>query len=388
MPLFRLPLAVLIPLWFVAPLHAQTWEQGSGTEGLNLQAIHFHEGWAYTGGATGTYHSEDGGATYAEANIGNSSVGPTRGFTHDDLYVYMCTSNGVFRSDNAGASWTSVDDGLPQLLSHGMAAASDRIWVVTPSGAYTSVDHGDNWLPAGLDGLDVRCIAILNDVAYAGTQGDGLFRSDDNGANWTAINNGTTSSAFRAIEAHGSTLFAAGGIGSGIFRSSDEGANWTLLSGGLPGGTFRGFASQGDWIAAAAFGNGLYVSNDNGDSWTGLNDGLGDLTLFDVDFSDSHLLVATDLAGAWRLPLDALPQGPSQVVEVRQAPSPYPNPSGHWVHFPSVAPNAAFEAWNARGQSVKTGELTEGRLDASSWFPTQWVITFEGGERHTLVVVQ
>jgi len=360
---------------------AQAWEQGEGTEGLNMQGIHFHDGWAYSGGATGTYHSNDEGATYSEANIGNTSIGPTRGFTHDDTYVYMCSSNGVFRSDNAGSSWVSVDNGLPQLLSHGMAASNDRLWVVTPSGAYTSTDHGDNWIPAGLDGLDVRCITILDNVAYVGTQGQGLFRSSDNGANWEAINNGTSSNTYRAIEAHGSTLFAAGGIGSGIFRSMDQGANWTLLSGGLPGGTFRGFATLQDWIVAGSFGNGVYVSNDNGDSWTGLNEGLGGLTIFDADFSATHLLVATDEAGAWRLPINTLEvlSGVSTGDDTND--TCFPNPAVHTIRFGHSPENETFQAWDITGRRISNGRLTQQSLDISRWLDGQYVIRI--GETQT-----
>jgi hypothetical protein len=52
--------------------------------------------------------------------------------------------------------------------------------------------------------------------------------------------------AVRAIERKGRSLFAAGGVGTGGHRSTDLGASWTLLAtnAGLPNASYRGFASD------------------------------------------------------------------------------------------------------------------------------------------------
>ena len=368
---------------------SQVWEPGLGTSGLNMQALFSADGWDYSGGETGTYRSNDAGSTFTDANVGNSSIGPTRGFTSDDTYMYQCTSNGVFRSADYGANWTSVDNGLPQLLSHGMARTADRIWVVTPTGVFHSTDHGDNWNSGGLDGLDVRCITTIGDDVYVGTQGEGLFRSVDNGVNWEAINNGSTSTTFRAIESHGDILFAGGQIGTGVFCSTDFGASWTLLSNGLPGGSFRGFAAHDNWIVAGSFGNGVYVSVDQGDSWVALNEALGDLTIFDVTFNDTHLLAATNSQGTWRLGLAALPQTSSLNDHQPLRSLLYPNPADRWVYVATEWAGRTVAVFSADGRLNETLSFdgaTNRRINTSHWPPGCYTLQAEGQLASQLII--
>lgn len=368
---------------------AQVWEQGQGTEGLNLQAIIATEGAVVTGGATGTYRSTDGGAEYVGANTGNTSIGPTRGFTQGGDYLYKCTSNGAFRSADDGASWTSVSDGLPQLLCHGMAYASGVVWVVTPTGVYNSDDQGEAWSAAGLAGLDVRCISLDGGYAYVGTQGDGLFRSADGGQSWESINNGSTSSSFRAIEAHNGVLYAGGQIGTGVFRSTDGGNSWVLLDNGIPAGSYRGFAAQGAWIAAGSFGGGVYISSDDGDSWMAINEGLEDEKIFDLEFSETHLLAATNEAGAWRVPIAELgaPASVMSMMSDAERMAPWPNPCAEVLHV-AGHPGTPFTVTDELGRTVVSGRLNGTALDVSNW--PRGIVHVQmghGGERWPVVVV-
>ena len=379
--------AALIGMVMIQVCSAQTWEFGQGTEDLNLQAIIADGDLVITGGATGTYRSLDGGETYVSANVGNTSIGPTRGLTRDGDFIYKCTSSGVFRSADEGASWMEVSSGLPQLLCHGMAHADGKLWVVTPTGVFTSTDQGAAWSAAGLDGYDVRCVALHDGVAYVGTQGDGLFRSADGGGVWEAINNGSTSDNFRAIEAHNGTLFAGGQIGTGVFRSTDGGDSWELLDNGIPVGSYRGFASNGDWIAAGAFGSGVYVSSDNGDTWTTINAGLEDPTIFDLDFSGTHLVAATNEAGAWRMSIDQLgapSSSPSDAVV--QSGLPWPNPCSRLLYLEGHH-GATYMAFDVAGGQVASGNLDGHPVDVSEWPSGLIRIRWEGAkEVHTVLV--
>ena len=74
----------------------------------------------FFGGASGTYRSLDQSTSYSFSNSGNDSVGPTRGIISDGNYIYTCTSQGVFRSDDNGVNWIQKNNGLTQLLCHGI----------------------------------------------------------------------------------------------------------------------------------------------------------------------------------------------------------------------------------------------------------------------------
>lgn len=305
-PRLRRSLAVLGAAMAIAsPVLAQ-WTPCAGASGINLQSLGQRGSYVFAGGATGVYRSSDSAATFTPSNSGNDAVGPTRGFATDAAFIYTCTSQGVFRSGNDGATWVSRSVGLTSLLTSGILQVESKLFVVGPTGVFRSDNQGDSWSPAGLAGTDVRCIAAIGSTLFAGTISAGIHKSTDWGATWTFTSGGLASNSFRAIEAKGTTLFAGGQIGTGVYRSTDLGNSWTLLRGGLPVGSYRGFASNDHLIVAGSFGAGVYCSRDNGATWTAINSGLGDLSIFDLAIHGDTLVAATNTQGAFRLSLSSL----------------------------------------------------------------------------------
>jgi hypothetical protein len=307
--LLRGPICLLL----VAPLFAQ-WEQSRGTAGLNMQSLLTKGTYNFAGGATGVYVSTDSAANYRSSNSGNDNVGPTRGFADGGAFIFTCTSQGVFRSADNGATWTQKSSGITDLRTSGIIYTQGYVIVVTPSGVFRSANQGDTWETAGLEQKDVRCVAAIQGVLVAGTNGEGIYRSVDLGKNWVAANTGLSSSNFRAIETNGTTLFAAGGVGSGVFRSTDQGVSWTLLTNGLPSSSYRGFASNSQLIVAGSFGAGVFYSTNNGDTWTAINQGLPDLTIFDLELNEAYITAATNTQGVFRFALSNLNLGPAPVA--------------------------------------------------------------------------
>lgn len=295
----------LFCLLLMAPLFAQ-WEHSRGTAGLNMQSLLTKGTTHFAGGATGVYVSTDSTANYRASNSGNDNVGPTRGFADGGAFIFTCTSQGVFRSADNGATWLQKSSGLTDLRTSGIIYAEGNVIVATPSGMFRSANQGDTWQTAGLEQKDVRCVAAIQGVIVVGTNGEGIYRSVDLGKTWVAANTGLSSLNFRAIETKGTTLFAAGGVGSGVFRSTDQGLSWTLLAGGLPSSSYRGFASNSQVIVAGSFGAGVFYSTNNGDTWTAINQGLPDLTVFDLELNEAYITVATNTQGVFRLALSTL----------------------------------------------------------------------------------
>ena len=103
-----------------------------------------------------------------------------------------------------------------------------------------------------LDGLlpdqDVRCLEVdplEEQVVYAGTQGNGLFRSDDGGESWRPAGmEGQTVKSIAASRIEPGTLYA-GVKPPGIFTSRDGGANWRELS------SFGDIPSRHSWWSPA-----------------------------------------------------------------------------------------------------------------------------------------
>lgn len=357
----KITLQFLLFSCFSVSVYGQ-WQQSAGTAGLNMQSLLTNGIYNFAGGQTGAYRSTDTAATYSLSNSGNDAVGPTRGFTKDNTYIYTCTSQGAYRSSDNGATWVSKSVGLTNLLGGGILKVSTRLFYVGPTGVFISTDQGDNWSAAGLSTTDVRSIAAINDTLFVGTNGAGIYKSVDFGANWVAINNGLNGALnFRAIESKGNTLFAGGPTGTGVFRSLDFGANWTLLGGGLASGSYRGFASNSQLIVAGSFGSGVFYSTDNGDNWTTINTGLTDLTIFDLELNDNYIIAATNTQGVFRFPLSSLNLSTDiHDIVTKTIISIFPNPTTNQLNVSTDLEliESVYNVYDCIGKSVLTGKLT------------------------------
>jgi ligand-binding sensor domain-containing protein len=276
------------------------WHQSTGTGSLNMQSLISRENHVFAGGATGAYRSDTSAISFNSSNSGNDSTGPTRGFATDASYVYTCTSQGVFRSANNGATWISKSAGMTNTLTSGIIQVQSHLFVVGPTGVFRSDNQGDSWAAAGMVGVDVRCVTAVDSNVFVGTNGSGVYMSTNWGSTWTAVNTGLASTNIRAIETKGTSLFAGGQIGTGVYRSTNLGASWTLLGGGLTSGSYRGFAHDDRMIVAGSFGGGVFYSVDNGDHWIAINSGLTDLTIFDLEIYQGTLVAATNTQGVFR----------------------------------------------------------------------------------------
>jgi photosystem II stability/assembly factor-like uncharacterized protein len=186
--------------------------------------------------------------------------------------VYAATQKGlVFRSTDAGASWSLAGPGLP-------------------SGFVSSllVDRRDaSTLYAGLNGL----------------YGKGVFRSVDGGATWSSLKLPFNVWSLAQDPRDPEVLLA--GTGIGLFRSADGGASWSPIE--LGSGQWDVLVVIFDpvipgkaWAGQAV--NGIFVSVDSGVSWTPRSElpgGASPISLA-VDPSSGALLAGTSLASRGR----------------------------------------------------------------------------------------
>jgi photosystem II stability/assembly factor-like uncharacterized protein len=85
----------------------------------------------------------------------------------------------------------------------------------------------------GLPTIDLLCLTRNNATLFAGTAGNGVLRSQDNGATWEAASNGITTLFVQSLytDREQGHLYA-GTPGGGVFRSRDNGENWSLIGAG------------------------------------------------------------------------------------------------------------------------------------------------------------
>ena len=153
-------------------------------------------------------------------------------------------------SDDAGATWRIASAGLPQ--GHLGAIAIDSVDAQTmyagvDDSVFKTTNGGDLWasMSSGLSSAMVVDIAInpfQRNIVYAATapanpndrSAGGLYVSFDGGATWTFNQSlGHVALSALAVDPLQPTTLYAGSDGQGIFRSIDVGQTWTAMSNGL-----------------------------------------------------------------------------------------------------------------------------------------------------------
>ena len=147
---------------------------------------------------------------------------------------------------------------------------------------------------------EVEAFAVIGTNLFAGTNGNGVFRSTDNGTSWTAANSGLTTPYVRALLASGTRLYSGtAGFGGGIFVSSDTGASWTSATSLLTSSNVHSLAANGTTLFAGTFGTGVCVSTDSGTSWTNVSAGLTNLYVNALAVSGANLFAGTNGGGVF-----------------------------------------------------------------------------------------
>lgn len=78
--------------------------------------------------------------------------------------------------------------GMGEMAVNGFAISDGRLFTATDNGVYYSDDGGGSWVvPSHGFPHKVLSLAVDEGMAMAGTDGNGLYRSTDNGNTWQAV---------------------------------------------------------------------------------------------------------------------------------------------------------------------------------------------------------
>jgi len=235
-------------------------------------------------------------------------------------FYFGAVGGGVWKTTNAGVTWTPVFDrqpvasigaiavapSNPKVIYVGTGESDIRSDLASGDGVYRSADGGVSWQNVGL--RDTRQISRIvidpenANIVYVGALGHaygpndqrGVYKSTDGGDHWTKVldqgpeigiadlaiatdrPNTLLAATWHTHRPPWSTYAPIDAAGSGIFRSEDGGNSWKRLVGsGLPDGDWgrTGIAMSPDGkrvyaVIDDAKKSGLYRSDDGGDTWT------------------------------------------------------------------------------------------------------------------------
>jgi flagellar hook assembly protein FlgD len=199
--------------------------------------------------------------------------------------ILVGTNGGIFRSTDDGSSWSAINNGITNLSVYALASGPNgsggtNLYAGTYMGnAYRSTDNGATWtaIQTGLPtGYNVNAITTTSGgTLLAGTM-NGIYRSTNFGGSWTQAFN---LFAF-AFAKNGSTLYA--GTSNGVYRSTNDGASWTPINTGLNFTWIHSMAAIPNASGVTLFAGAGYVlrSTDNGASWQIVNNGLTSLSVY------------------------------------------------------------------------------------------------------------
>ncbi len=203
-------------------------------------------------------------------------------------------------------------------MTSGTAGASDlparRLVLLSSSerGVVRAEEGGGGWrVQQALEGKDVRCLSgdpLHPDVAYAGTQGEGLFRSDDRGRSWRPLGPPGVTVKAVAPSPHEPGLVWVGLKPARVVACREDGRRWEPLApfrrsrswfwmtpaeSPMTQPYVQGLAespTQPGFLAAGIEAGALVVSEDGGGSWSGHRRGAS---------RDCHTLSFHPHDGSW-----------------------------------------------------------------------------------------
>ena len=265
-----------------------------------------HNGTLYMVSSHELFASTDGGATWH--SIGACPKGSIRELMVAEETFYLCLDKGIFRSEDAGNSWTDISHGLDSrsIEQSGIGTlrmGHDTLFSGTSFGVYRFKAGFWEHLPLPVDNIvSVNAFVMSGDQIYVAVSvnilaGDGtpeenfkrlwesearswwVFRSSDGGDSWTDITPTDTSLLIGVLPsmtllAAGETVLLIGKDDGVVARSIDCGNTWTAIeSSGITQMQF----SIGSTVALdertfyTGGSTGVHRSTDGGQTWHRFN---------------------------------------------------------------------------------------------------------------------
>ncbi len=270
----------------------------------------------------GVFRSADHGQSWQTANqglfdymINDLAVDPSR-----PKVLYAATPGGVYKSEDSGDSWMLLTNGFPpkdasrysaeigtvavdplnpDIVYAGLAEIRAEQIAEGNGDVYRSNDAGASWTKLNLGDPNAALYKIVvdplhdNDVYVAAS--NGFFRSSDSGQTWAHVDTMQSRGLVAGIDnRHAQVVLYRAAWTAGVYRSQDGGATWRKLSNircphscefyrmaldpSDPQARKVYVGDYGDWNKD----QGIFATSDGGSSWQQIN------TIVDAGWAGSN----------------------------------------------------------------------------------------------------
>jgi photosystem II stability/assembly factor-like uncharacterized protein len=221
--------------------------------------------------------SSDNGTSWKRSNTGMHAHARAYSLVQLGRTLFAGTDSGMYASIDNGNSWTASNRGLPLQTKNGAQNSNTVSSMVTKNNIllaavggkmFRSQDYGSSWgsIDTGLNYInDIRSIAVLGERIFAASSGNGVYVSDNDGNSWAWSgpeanrDNGERYTSqyepVKSLVSFGPNLFVITS-NAAVSISTNNGLNWGCIIGGLP--------AQSRVAALAAAGNNLYAWLEDG----------------------------------------------------------------------------------------------------------------------------
>ncbi len=198
----------------------------------------------------GVFETQNGGGSWKKRMNGMKEVLMVVTLAIDPArrnILYAGTSGGVYKTVDRAARWEKVNNGLvaPEVLasSRGLGVTGmqvdpfnpETVYAATLNGLYKTTDAARTWTRIATSLPDQMFSAMVLDrsrpnVIYVASR-QGIHRTEDGGASWRALNQGFTSLNIRSLVQSpiDPKIWFVGTNGSGLYRSEDRGETWVPM---------------------------------------------------------------------------------------------------------------------------------------------------------------